>query len=58
MKITKDQIVKAYKKAERDLDIEFGANINHHRVHKSKKAYDRNKLKKYKNKNFDPYEED
>lgn len=48
MKISKQQIYKAIKKAERELDIELGANINRHRVHKSKKAYDRKQAKKIK----------
>lgn len=49
MKISKQQILKAIKKAERELDIEFGANINRHRIHKNKKAYDRKQAKIIKN---------
>lgn len=47
LKITKDQTLKAIKKAERELDIEFNSNINHHRVHKNKKKYDRKRFKYY-----------
>lgn len=46
MKISKQQTIKAFKKAERELDIEYGANINHHRVFKNKKKYDRKLSKK------------
>jgi hypothetical protein len=46
MKITKEQTLLAIKKAERELDILLGANVNHHRVHKNKKAYDRKESKK------------
>lgn len=47
MKITKEQTIKAFKKAERELDIEHNANINRHRVHKNKKKYTRKRLKHY-----------
>lgn len=47
MKITKEQTIKAVKKAERELDIEFDSNINRHRVHKNKKKYDRKRFKYY-----------
>jgi len=47
MKITKKHYLTAVRKAERELDIEFGVNIkSYHRVHKSKKAYDRKRFKK------------
>jgi hypothetical protein len=48
MKITKSQIFKMIKSTERDIDIQFGANINHHRVFKNKKKYDRIASKKVK----------
>lgn len=53
MKISKQQVFKAYKKAEREIDIEEGANINYHRVHKSKKSYDRKISKKMTKRMFD-----
>ena len=40
-KISKHQTIKAVKAAERQLDIEAGANFNRHRVHKNKKKYNR-----------------
>lgn len=47
MKITKKHYLTAVRKAERELDIEFGVNIkSYHRVHKSKKAYDRKRFKR------------
>lgn len=48
MKITKSQIFKMIKSTERDIDIQCGANINHHRVFKNKKKYDRNTSKNVK----------
>jgi hypothetical protein len=46
MKITKQQTLTAIRRAERELDIEYGANVNHHRVFKNKKKYDRKLSKK------------
>ena len=47
MKITKKHYLTAVRKAERELDIEFGINIkSYHRVHKNKKAYDRKQAKR------------
>jgi hypothetical protein len=45
-KISKQITLKLVKAAERQLDIEAGANFNRHRVHKNKKKYNRknNKL--------------
>lgn len=48
MKISKNQTLKAIRKAERELDIEFDANINHHRIFKNKKKYDRKQVRKFK----------
>ena len=41
MKITKDDQINMMKKIERELQIELGMNYNRHRVHKNKKAYNR-----------------
>ena len=45
MKITKKQLITIEKAKNRRADIESGANRNHHRVHKSKKDYNRQKEK-------------
>lgn len=41
LKINKEQILKMVKAIERELDIDAGANINRHRIHTSKKIYNR-----------------
>lgn len=41
LKITKEQILNMNRKAERDIEIESGARVNHHRVWQSQKAYKR-----------------
>ncbi len=44
--ITKDDYLRANRKASRELEISmFGHPLQHQRIHKSKKVYDRNKLK-------------
>jgi hypothetical protein len=53
MKITKQQIIKAMKRAERELDFEFDANVNHHRIHKNKKKYSRRDMKKRMHNDYD-----
>lgn len=45
-KITKDDFLKIERAARREAEIEFGLRINHKRVHKSKKAYNRQENKK------------
>jgi hypothetical protein len=48
MKTTKAKIkqLKEARKIERELQIELGMNFNRHRVHESKKTYNRKNLKK------------
>lgn len=46
MKITKEDIYKMERKARREAEIAQGR-INHKRVHKSKKAYNRQKDKNF-----------
>lgn len=46
LKITRQQTLKAIRKAERELDIMLGVKRNYNRVHKNKKAYDRKQNKK------------
>lgn len=45
-KITKDQQMKMVKSANRQIDIDDNRNVNLHRVHKTKKAYNRNENKR------------
>ncbi len=45
MKIKKDDILTMTKAANRTIELAVGR-INHHRVHKNKKAYDRRRDKK------------
>lgn len=46
MKITKDDYIKANRKASREAEIEaYGHPVCHKRVHQSKKAYNRKKMK-------------
>ena len=45
-RITQDDYVKANRKASREAEIEmYGHPICHHRVHQSKKVYNRRKIK-------------
>jgi hypothetical protein len=46
IKITKQQTLKAIRKAEREIDIMLGVKRNYNRVHKSKKTYNRKQNKK------------
>ncbi len=46
MTITKKQLITIEKAKNRRADIENGANKNHHRVHKTKKDYNRREGKK------------
>ena len=48
-KITKEQMLKIERAARREAEIEFGLRVNHHKVHKSKKAYNRQESKKLAN---------
>lgn len=48
-KITKEQMLKIDRAARREAEIEFGLRINHHKVHKSKKSYNRQESKKVAN---------
>jgi hypothetical protein len=48
-KITQDQHIKMQRKIERDLQIELGMNFSRHRVHKTKKDYNRKENKKILN---------
>ncbi|MCQ2607538.1 MAG: hypothetical protein MJ197_02475 [Bacteroidales bacterium] len=44
--ITKEDYLRANRKASREMEISmFGHPLQHQRIHKSKKVYDRNKLK-------------
>lgn len=45
-KITKEQILVIERAARRTVEIEFGLRVNHHKVHKSKKSYNRQENKK------------
>lgn len=52
--ITQRDYIKAHRKASREEEIrEHSHPVSFTRVHKSKKVYDRNKLKAGKNKDFD-----
>mgnify|MGYP003440551414 CR=1 FL=1 len=54
MKITKKHYLTAVRKAERELDIEFGVNIkSYHRIHKNKKTYDKKQFKKNNHKSLE-----
>ena len=46
-KITKDQIIKIERTISRNIEIENGLRINHSKIHKSKKTYNRQENKKY-----------
>jgi len=46
MKITTEQIMVMNRKISRDIELENNLRINHHKVHKSKKAYNRKESKK------------
>lgn len=46
MKITTEQIMVMNRKISRDIELENNLRINHHKVHKSKKAYNRKDNKK------------
>ena len=46
MKIDKHQILTMNKSISREMDIENGRNINHHRIHKAKGTYNRREGKK------------
>lgn len=50
MKISKEQILKMDRKASRDIELENNLRMNHHKVHRSKKAYTRKK--KHKNNEY------
>lgn len=45
MKIDKKQVLKIERSISRDMELESGLRINHKKVHKSKKAYDRKSFK-------------
>ena len=46
MKITTEQIMVMNRKISRDIELENNLRINHHKVRKSKKAYNRKESKK------------
>ena len=46
MKITTEQIMVMNRKISRDIELENNLRINHHKVHTSKKAYNRQQGKK------------
>lgn len=46
MKITTEQIMVMNRKISRDIELENNLRINHNKVHKSKKAYNRKESKK------------
>jgi hypothetical protein len=46
MTITKEQVLTIERAARREAEIEFGLRVNRHRVHKSKKTYNRQESKK------------
>jgi len=45
-KITKEQILVIERAARRNVEIELGLRVNHHKVHTSKKWYNRQESKK------------
>ena len=45
-KLQKDQMLTMDRAISREIELSNGLRINHHRVHKSKKAYDRNREKR------------
>lgn len=47
-KLSKEQQMKMNRKIERELQIELGMNFNRHRVHKTKKDYNRQENKRIK----------
>lgn len=47
-KLSKEQHIKMQRKIERELQIELGMNFSRHRVHKTKKDYNRQENKKVK----------
>ena len=48
-KITKEQMLKMERAISRTIEIESGMRINHNKVHKSKKSYNRQESKKLTN---------
>ena len=48
-KITKDQLLKMERAISRNIELENGLRINQHKVHKSKKAYNRQESKRVAN---------
>jgi len=48
-KITREQVLKMERAISRNIELENGMRINHHKVHKSKKAYNRQENKKLAN---------
>lgn len=46
MKITKEDIMNMNRKVSRDIELENNLRINHHKVHTSKKSYNRQQGKK------------
>ncbi len=48
-KITKEQVLTMERAISRNIELENGLRINHHKVHKSKKAYNRQDNKKIAN---------
>ncbi len=48
-KITKEQMLKMERAISRNIELENGLRINHHKVHKSKKSYNRQENKKLAN---------
>ena len=49
IKITKEQILTMERATSRNIELENNLRINHHRVHKNKKAYSRQENKKISN---------
>ena len=49
IKITKEQILTMERATSRMIELENNLRINHHRVHKNKKAYSRQENKKISN---------
>jgi hypothetical protein len=48
-KITKEQVLKIERAISRNIELENGLRLNHNRVHKSKKSYNRQENKKVAN---------
>lgn len=47
MKITVEQFMKMNRAINREIELENNLRINHHKVHKSKKTYNRQKNKQF-----------